>query len=396
MHDPSNHPFILHSHSTRPGSLLLTGYTTPLSSLPISTRARILHGWRTSMLAPLQGLFKSLNALGKVMFIRTSTPFYHLTGFPQAPPSWSPAASYPYEFLTFPLPDPSAARNRNPPVQIEVDIVIVGSGCGAGVAAHRLAHALPPGTRILVVEKGRHFDNSHFPMSQREGLANLFESGGIIETDDGSMTVTAGACFGGGGTINWSASLQTQHFVRREWADDRNLPFFESPAYQACLDRVCHVMDVSADSIVQNHGNRVLLEGARQLGYDAKPVPQNCGRESEHHDGYCTLGCHKGDKKGPVAGWFPEAARRGVKFVQGMKVDRVVWTEQGLKKGKKVAGGVRGTWSPLGLGGPEVKVVIKAKKVVVSCGTLWSPVVLLNSGLKVRVTFIDSGMKMAD
>jgi len=28
-------------------------------------------------------------------------------------------------------------------------------------------------------------------------------------------------------------------------------------------------------------------------------------------------------------------------------------------------------------------VVIKAKKVIVSCGTLWSPVILMNSGLTV-------------
>lgn len=43
----------------------------------------------------------------------------------------------------------------------------------------------------------------------------------------------------------------------------------------------------------------------------------------------------------------------------------------------------------MGVDGPESdrtvrKVIVKAKKVIVSCGALWSPILLLQSGLKVR------------
>jgi choline dehydrogenase-like flavoprotein len=130
--------------------------------------------------------------------------------------------------------------------------------------------------------------------------------------------------------------------------------------------------------LTPNHANRVLLEGAERLGYQAKVVPQNCGG-SAHDDGYCTLGCWKGEKMGPVNGWFPEAARQGAKFVEGMQVERVLFEQ---KEGKKVARGVIGVWTSRE--GEKVDVVVRAKKVVVSCGTLWSPVVLMNSGLKVR------------
>jgi choline dehydrogenase-like flavoprotein len=82
---------------------------------------------------------------------------------------------------------------------------------------------------------------------------------------------------------------------------------------------------------------------------------------------------------GPVNGWFPEAARQGAKFVEGMQVERVLFEQ---KEGKKVARGVIGVWTSRE--GEKVDVVVRAKKVVVSCGTLWSPVVLMNSGLKVR------------
>lgn len=207
----------------------------------------------------------------------------------------------------------------------------------------------------------------------------------MIESEDGSITVTAGSTFGGGGTVNWSASLQTQHFVRKEWAQDRKLPFFESEAFQACLDRVCGQMGVSDAKVVPNHGNNVLLEGARRLGYEARVVPQNCKGQA-HDDGHCGAGCWRGEKMGPANGWYPEAARKGdVRFVQGMKVDKVLFGKKSGKKGKKrkVAMGVTGTWTPTGKGGKSVKVVVKAKKVVVSAGTLWSPVVLMNSGISV-------------
>jgi choline dehydrogenase-like flavoprotein len=313
-----------------------------------------------------------MTTLGKLAHLRSSTTFGPLTGFPAVPSSWTPGStSYPFEFLQFHPSSDSAT-----PVEVTTDVVIIGSGCGAGVVANRLANEFGSSINILVLEKGRHFDARHFPLSQAAGLASMFEAGGVIETDDGSMTVTAGSCFGGGGSVNWSAALQTQDFVRREWAQGGKLPFFESDEFQGCLDRVCEVMGVNGDVIRPNHANRVLLQGAEKLGYKAKIVPQNC-RGERHDCGYCTLGCWKGEKMGPVNGWFPEAAKQGVKFVEGMKVERVILEQ---KKGKKVARGVEGVWT--GRDGAKVEVVVRAKKVILSCGTLWSPVVLLNSGIK--------------
>ncbi|KAJ4287118.1 hypothetical protein N0V88_007740 [Collariella sp. IMI 366227] len=197
-------------------------------------------GWSSSPLWTLKSAFKSFTTLGKLAHIRSSAAFAPLTGFPAVPSAWvSGGASYPFEFVQFHQPGP----DKTAPVEIATDVVIVGSGCGAGVVANRLAGELGPGVRVLVLEKGRHFDASHFPLSQTTGLA--------------------------------------------------------------------------------------------------------------------------------------KAARQGTKFVEGIKVERVLFEE---KKGKKVASGVKGTWTSRN--GQKVNVVVRAKKVVVSCGTLWSPVVLMNSGLK--------------
>lgn len=144
-------------------------------------------------------------------------------------------------------------------------------------------------------------------------------------------------------------------------------------------------MGVSTKHIEHNFGNRTLLEGARRLGYTGTEVPQNTGN-SAHHCGYCTTGCMSSVKQGPANSFLPDAARAGARFVEGFMTDKVLFEDQA---GKRVAVGVKGLWKSrdghLGKEGAEKytrEVTIKAKKVIVSCGTLNSPLLLLRSGLK--------------
>ncbi|UPK96886.1 hypothetical protein LCI18_007821 [Fusarium solani-melongenae] len=348
-------------------TLPLTGRLTPFSKLSIKDRTRVLHSWRTSSLASFRVLFKQLSQIAKHVYLRASPLFDQVTGYPSAPSGWHAVESYPFEFMDF--------NTSRAPIQLETDVVVVGSGCGAGVLARAIATA---GHRVIVVEKSYHLETSSLPLDHSEGFFHLFEQNGMLASEDGSITVTAGSCFGGGGTVNWSACLQTQNTVRDEWADERGLTFFKSSEFQTHLDSVCERMGVSDEFIRHNHGNSALLEGGRKLGFSAKPVPQNTGN-CEHHDGHCGMGCWRGEKQGPVNGWFPDAAQRGAKFIQGFKVGRVLFT----KKGKRVARGVIGTWTPKNSKDTTPRVVtIKAKRVVVSAGSLCSPIILKNSGLK--------------
>ncbi|PSR80797.1 hypothetical protein BD289DRAFT_484775 [Coniella lustricola] len=368
----------------RPVAAVLTGTTTPMTQLSLEQRSAVLQRWRTSSLAPLRGLFRQITTLCKVLFAASNPAFLRLCGFPSTPNGWAPPPSYPFDFGRFLHPTAAApARDALAPIEIDTDVVVVGSGCGAGVCAKTLAEA---GHRVLVVDKAYHHETTALPMASAEHILHMIEGAGSVASDDSSVLAVAGACFGGGGTINWSASLQTQGFVRKEWAEDRGLTFFATQAFQDALDRVCAHMGVH-EAFTPNHGNQVLLDGARKLGWAAKKVPQNTGH-GEHPEGHCALGCWSGHKKGPVNGWFPDAARAGATFAEGFKVQRVLFDE---KKGKKRAVGVAGTWTSRGrdgrLDGPDqdrhaTEVVVRAKKVIISSGSLWSPVILKNSGLK--------------
>ncbi|KAJ5671323.1 hypothetical protein N7507_000450 [Penicillium longicatenatum] len=365
--------FILNALNTRAGSLIMTGSTTPLHQQPVAFREKVFRGWDTSRLSPLRGVHRALTAIVKKSWVLASPTVEKVLGFPRIPTHGKPADGFAYEFLQIP---PGEG-----PETIETDVVIVGSGCGGAVTAKNLAEA---GLRVLVVEKSYSYPSKAFPMSQNEAYVNMFEASGAVVSDDGAMVVLAGSTWGGGGTVNWSAALQTQGYVRQEWADG-GLPLFTSWDFQRSLDRVCDRMGVNTEHVKHNRQNNVILEGARKLGYAAKTVPQNTGN-SEHYCGTCTMGCASALKKGPTETFLADAARAGATFIEGFRADKVLFDN---KKSGKVAIGVEGTWKSrdqyLGLSGSgatQRKVIIKAKKVVVSSGTLQSPLLLLRSGLK--------------
>lgn len=208
-------------------------------------------------------------------------------------------------------------------------------------------------------------------------------NGAFITSDDTSTSIVAGEAWGGGGTVNWSASLQTQGYVRSEWAA-KGLPFFTSKHFQDSLDRVCDRMGVSTQFIEHNRANAMLLEGARKLGYAHKAVPQNTGG-AQHRCGHCTFGCGSCEKQGPVISFLPDAARAGASFLEGFHAERIVFK---TVAGEKVATGIVGSWTSRDMhggvaGSPAVRrnLIIKAKRIIVSAGTMQSPLLLLRSGL---------------
>lgn len=275
------------------------------------------------------------------------------------------------------------------------------------------ANVSKAGLRVLVVDKGYYYPPATLPMTEVDGGIHLFDNGGFSSVDDGSMSVIAGSTWGGGGTISttlmihsdarlkltvltdWSASIQPQYEVRKEWAEDRGLKFFQGEKFQESLDRVCTRMGVNDKQIRHNHGNLALFEGSRKLGMACRAVPQNTGGE-EHYCGHCALGCGAGTKQGPATSWLADAANSGATFMEGITVEKVLFEEI---RGKKVAVGIKGIWrgrdknGGIDGTGTERSVVIKAKRVIVSCGTLWSPIVLMNSGLKVRLPPISSNFR---
>ena len=146
------------------------------------------------------------------------------------------------------------------------------------------------------------------------------------------------------------------------------------PPSKKSLDRICTHMGVSTKHIEHNFANSVLLEGVRRLGYSRRDVPQNTGGEA-HPCGYCGSGCAAPAKQGPANRWLPDAADHGAEFMEGCKIESVEFETSSRK-----AVGVKGAWTR------RDRIIrrsvrVKAKRVIVACGSLQSSLLLMRSGI---------------
>ncbi|KAI1344649.1 long-chain fatty alcohol dehydrogenase [Xylariaceae sp. FL0016] len=361
---------------TRFGGLLSTGYWAPFTEQPTHVREAILQSWQDAWLFIWPLIAKNFFVMAKAAWAKTDPLLLKLSGYQTSADlsrQREPGPAIDYNFLQF---DEAAAE----PESLETDVVIVGSGCGGGVCAKVLAEA---GHRVIVVDKGHYYAPEQLPMTM-ETSGRLFESGGSIQTKDGSILVSAGKCWGGGSTVNWNVSIPITDEVRQEWTREHGIAFFTTPEFQDCVDRVCEVMGVSDAHIQQNHANRVVLDGSKALGWKSKPLPQNTGRSRHQCGSQCAMGCRTSTKQGSSVSWLPAASKAGAHFIQGFDVSEVLFeTENQSRK----AVGIVGKWShpdPETKAEDQRRITIRAKKVIVSSGSLNTPLLLLRSGLTVR------------
>ncbi|KAI1288726.1 long-chain fatty alcohol dehydrogenase [Xylaria venustula] len=365
--------FILSVMSTRLGSIISTGYWTTFTEQPLSVRAFIFQSWQNSWYFLWPVLVRTLVTLGKACWSQTHHKYLQLNGCEGHGADLLPGPAFDFKFLQF--------EESPEPAVIDTDVVIVGSGCGGAVCAKVLAEA---GFQVLVVDKGYYFPPDQFPMAL-DRLGNIFQGGYCIASLDGSTLVTAGMCIGGGGTVNWSASLQTPSSLRQEWADT-GLNFFQGPEYQDSLDRVCEAMGVSDANIQENHGNKILLEGSRNLGWRAAKCPQNTGRSVHLCGSNCGRGCRTGKKQSTSTYWLPAAARAGARFIEGFDVSSILVQHSPSQNAIGVIGQrkSRGEDGSPNASRPAAQqfIEVQARTVILAAGTLNTPLILQKSGIK--------------
>nr|GFC25437.1 long-chain-alcohol oxidase FAO2 [Tanacetum cinerariifolium] len=134
----------------------------------------------------------------------------------------------------------------------DCEVLVIGSGAGGGVMAGELAQA---GRDVLVLEKGPYFDGTDFTQREADMLSQLYEARGALSTQDGGISLLAGACLGGGTTVNWAGAFRTPDYILEEWAREHDAPHFTSAAFQASLDAVTQALNVNTDYTRHNGQN---------------------------------------------------------------------------------------------------------------------------------------------
>ncbi|ETV79386.1 hypothetical protein, variant 2 [Aphanomyces astaci] len=387
---------VLYLLSTGWGTKVVTASArmVPFHELTVGEREDALRNLTLSSFAKVRSLFQVFKALVSFcMFAKTRSvhgklnPLWENLHYPGRPEEKKrPPRSQFWEPTFEDMTAMAKVAGKGNPITLETDVVVIGSGAGGGVVAAELAQA---GHRVLVLEKAVYFHPADASFNELQGFWDHYESAALLTSEDLSMMLLAGSAWGGGTFINWclfpsnklfaiytrlyrtyrSASLPPPHELCHEWATTYNLPYFKSQAFQDAISTVCTRAGVSAEAVLHNVPNQVLLDGAIKLGYPVEAVPQNTNGHV-HECGFCTLGCPYGEKQGSHVTWLRDAADAGAKFVDGCYVDKVTYV-------KDAASGVEATV----LNG-SVRLVVKAKTVVCCAGSLHTPALLLRSGLR--------------
>lgn len=347
----------------------LTGSLTLIKDMTLEQREDLLRSWRDSPFAIKRRLFKMVFSLTVASYGKIFNDLHNLAlGFPGRE-----LRDFLYEDQV--IDDFVYNMTEKPKVDgnelylPNIDVLIIGSGSGAGVVAHTLSES---GLTSLVLEKGKYFNKSEFNFDYNEGQ-KLYESNGTLASSSQDIFILAGSTFGGGSTVNWSACLKTPFKVRKEWYDEYGIDWAASEQFDKHIDYVWKKMGANKENIDHSLTNKVILEGSTKLGYAAKEVEQNNGGHPKHDCGFCHLGCKFGVKQGSAACWFRDTLTKGAQFMDQVKVIKILHKNN-------VAYGVL-------CQDKESNVVFKItgpKKIVVSGGSLNTPVILQNSGFKNR------------
>jgi len=276
-------------------------------------------------------------------------------------------------------PAPSAAEApktiriedvSGPAAELTADVCVVGSGAGGGVIAAGCAKA---GLSVLVIEMGGYRNEADFKQLEIPGMFELYLGGGLATSEDGSIAVLAGSTLGGGTVVNYMNCIRTPQHIRDEWAQ-HGLEGIDTPDYERDhIDAVSERLGTNTEMTRQNGTHQLLMQGLDSLGLEHRPIVRNASPDDDpEFCGYCSMGCQQGCKRSSMKTWLQDASDAGARCVVQCRADRVL-TADGR------AAGVAAT--VIHDDGSETAVTVKAPTVVVACGGVESPALLLRSGI---------------
>lgn len=290
-----------------------------------------------------------------------TNPMWAAFGYPGAPAIAPGGDGAPQPFV------PTGAE-----AVLGADVCVVGSGAGGGLIAGELARA---GLDVVVLEAGGNYNEPDFAGHELPAFRQLFWRGGPTPTADFNVTLLAAATLGGGPTVNWSNCLRTPAYVRDQWAHEFGIEGVDGPEFDRHTDAVWSRLGVNAACSDLNGPHQRMREGAAALGWSFTTLFRNADPRAYSPDtaGYIGLGDRSGAKLDVRRTYLRDAVDAGARVIVRCRAERVL-TANGR------AAGVAAVFSHPDTG-VATPVEVRAPSVVVACGSLESPALLLRSGI---------------
>lgn len=287
-------------------------------------------------------------------------------------PFW-PAYGYPGPAVPAPQQDsrisPHVPRDGE---VLDCDVVVVGSGAGGGTIAGVLA---TQGKRVVVLEMGGSSAPKDYRQLEVEASQTMMYRGGIGMTADGNVGLLAGSTLGGGTTVNWQNCVRPSDEVRREWADEHGLTDVATEEFDRHLEAVLARLSATDECSDLNGPHSRMVEGSRKLGWSVHTAVRNVEKDSYDADlaGYTQFGDPTGSKQSTLVTYLQDAVDHGATVLTHTRADQVCVTDG-------VACGVAATYTDP-VTGALARVQVTARDVVLACGALETPALLLRSGI---------------
>ncbi len=266
-------------------------------------------------------------------------------------------------------------RSLREETTVRAGVCVIGTGAGGAVVAARLAEA---GHDVILLEEGGYWTAADFTEREDEMVPRLYAEGGTRGTTDLSISILQGRAVGGGTTVGWMVMLRTPDRVLEEWALRHGTQGM-SPADMAPIFELIERETHSGTLPDEAHSpqNRLILDGARQLGWSAFGATLNardCVRA-----GFCGMGCRYNAKKGALLTFIPRALAVGARLYSDVRVNRIDVVERGGPAPLKL---VRARVLDRATGRLRGRLTVEAPIVVLAAGAVGTPAVLERSGLK--------------
>ncbi len=253
-------------------------------------------------------------------------------------------------------------------VDLECEVVIVGTGAGGAPVAAELASQ---GVAVLMLEEGGFFDRTDFDGRPLEMMRKLYRKSGLTASFGNTIIpIPVGKGVGGTTLVNSGTCFRTPDLVLRGWAA-QGLTELAPRALAPYFARVEEELGVApSSSAAIGAAGRIIARGCDRLGWSHHPLARNApGCDGQ---GLCCFGCPTEAKRSTNVSFVPRALARGAQLMTGVRVERV------LLEGDRATGVIGRARTS---GGGSVRVTVRAPIVVLACGSLHTPALLLRQGI---------------
>ncbi len=332
-------------------------YLRPLSKLSHEKARKYLEFWADAT-ATMRLPFRLVTVIVKAFYYDNPGIFEQLQMEYRKPPVKDEPARWQRQVL--------CGRDVHEDLNLEAEVVVVGTGAGGAVVAAELAEK---GNAVVMIEEGEYHPRSDFSGRPFEMQKLLYRNSGFIATaGNTTIILPVGRCVGGTTTINSGTCFATPNRELRRWRENFGLTDFTPAHMKPYFDRVFNVYQVTtADMKYVGKNGEVVARGAEKLGYSHGPLPRNA--PDCDGQGVCAFGCPTDAKRSTNVSYVPRACEASAYLVTGTEVDKVIVQNGEVK-------GVQGRCLKTGK-----SVTVKAPIVVLACGSLYTPLLLMKNRL---------------